>query len=96
MTVLRIEHAITDYDTWKSAFDRDPADRKGSGVRRYRIYRPVDDPRFITLDLEFDGVSDAEAMLGRLHGVWGSSSAAMALAGEPQARILDAAEAQEV
>ena len=46
MTVLRVEHPITDYDTWKSAFDRDPADRKGSGVRRYRIYRPVDDPRY--------------------------------------------------
>ena len=38
-----------------AAFDHDPADRKGSGVRRYRIYRPVDDPHYITLDLEFDG-----------------------------------------
>lgn len=96
MTVLRVEHAITDYDTWKSAFDRDPADRKGSGVRRYRIYRPVDDPHYITLDLEFDNEGDAEAMLAKLHQVWQSSSAAPALAGDPKARILDAAEEQEV
>ena len=96
MTVLRVEHAITDYDTWKASFDRDPADRKGSGVRRYRIYRPVEDPRYITLDLEFDGVSDAEAMLIKLRDVWGSSAAAPALAGTPQARILDAVEATEV
>ena len=96
MTVLRVEHAITDYDTWKSAFDRDPADRKGSGVRRYRIYRPVDDPHYITLDLEFDGASEAKGMLAKLHEVWQSSTAAPALVGDPQARILDSVDAQEV
>jgi len=96
MTVLRVEHAITDYDTWKAAFDHDPADRKGSGVRRYRIYRPVDDPHYITLDLEFDGAPEAEAMLTKLHQVWKSSSAAPALVGDPQARILDTVEATDI
>lgn len=96
MTVLRVEHAISDYDTWKAAFDQDPADRKGSGVLRYRIYRPVDDPHYITLDLEFDGAPHAEAMLTKLHQVWKSSSAAPALVGDPQARILEPAEANEV
>jgi len=96
MTVLRIEHAISDYDTWKAAFDRDPADRKGSGVRRYTIHRPVDDPLYVMIDLDFDGVSDAEAMLAKLHEVWQSAAAAPALGGTPGTRILEQVEATVV
>lgn len=43
---VQLEHAITNFDTWKAAFDRDPLDRKGSGVRRHRVLRPVDDPNY--------------------------------------------------
>lgn len=96
MTVLRIEHAINDFDTWKAAFDRDPADRKGSGVRRYTIHRPVDDPLYVMLDLEFDSVTDAEGLLATLQEVWKSAAAAPALAGSPQSRILDAVETTTV
>ncbi len=32
MPVVRIEHAVPHFEKWKEAFDRDPADRKGSGV----------------------------------------------------------------
>lgn len=96
MTVLRIEHAINDFDTWKAAFDRDPADRKGSGVRRYTIHRPVDDPLYVMLDLEFDSVTDAEGLLAKLQEVWKSAAAAPALAGSPQSRILDAVETTTV
>ena len=55
MTILRIEHAVSDYGTWKAAFDSDPAGRAQSGVRRYRIMRPVDDPHYVMIDLEFEG-----------------------------------------
>ena len=96
MTVLRVEHAITDYDTWKAAFDHDPADRRGSGVRRYRIYRPVDDPHYITLDLEFDGAPEAEAMLAKLQDVWKSAAAAPALGSTPVTRMLEQVEATVV
>ena len=37
MPIVRIEHAVPAFDKWKQTFDRDPADRKGSGVRRYQI-----------------------------------------------------------
>ena len=95
-TTLRIEHAISDYDTWKTAFDRDPANRKQSGVRRYSICRPVDDPEYVMLDLDFDTMSEAEAMLTRLHEIWQSPAAAPALAGTPQTRIIETVETTEV
>ena len=47
MHTLRIEHAIADYDTWKQAFDRDPAGRRRSGARRYRVLRPNGNPRCV-------------------------------------------------
>ncbi|HUP70185.1 MAG TPA: hypothetical protein VM142_10275 [Acidimicrobiales bacterium] len=62
MTALRIEHAITDYDTWKGAFDRAAPFREQSGVRSYRIQRPVDDVNYLMIDLDFDDVAGAEAL----------------------------------
>jgi hypothetical protein len=41
MYILRIEHPVPDYDTWKASFDSDPIGRERSGVRRYRILRPT-------------------------------------------------------
>ena len=54
MFTVQIEHPIHDFDGWRAAFDRDPAGRETSGVRRYRIFRPVDDPKFVIIDLDFD------------------------------------------
>jgi integrase len=36
MHILRIEHPVPDYDSWKAAFDSDPVGRERSAVRRYR------------------------------------------------------------
>lgn len=73
MATLRIEHEVSDYDAWKSMFDADPADRKGSGVRRYRVMRSVDEPRLVHIDLEFDDVETAQAMHAKLKGVWAAA-----------------------
>ena len=53
MHTVQIEHPIRDFDGWKAAFDRDPARREASGVHRYRIFRPVDDPHFVSVDLDY-------------------------------------------
>ena len=37
MATLRIEHAITDYETWRAAFERAAPFREQAGVRSYRI-----------------------------------------------------------
>lgn len=61
MITLRIEHKIANYDGWKKAFDSDPINRKQSGVKRYRVYRPIDDTNFIIIDLDFDNLEKAQA-----------------------------------
>jgi hypothetical protein len=89
---LHIEHAITDFDTWNAAFERFAEFRQQSGVREQRIQRPVDDPRYVVIDLDFDTVSEAEKFLGFLQvNVWSSSGNAPALAGTPQTKILELA-----
>jgi len=54
MTILHIEHPIRDFASWKAAFDSDPIGREQSGVRRYQVFQPVDDPNYIMVDLAFD------------------------------------------
>ena len=70
MYVLRIEHPVPDYDGWKRAFDSDPLDRKGSGVQGFKIYRSVQTPNHVLIDLEFEGLATAEAMLSALRAMW--------------------------
>ena len=89
MPILQIEHAISDFDVWRSAFDADPVGRKEGGVRRHRILRPLDDPHYVKIDLEFDTQVEAEAFRGRLQELWGSGRAAPALAGPPQTSIVE-------
>lgn len=89
MTIVQIEHPVRDYATWKVAFDRDPVGRQASGVRRYRIYRPVDDPNFVAIELEFNDLARAEAFKRSLEALWRSPQAAAALAGAPRARVVE-------
>ena len=96
MHILRIEHQIRDFDTWKGAFDRFSDFRQQSGVRRYRVLRPIDDPNYVMIDLEFDSPSEAEAFLAALwRNVWSSRETAPALIGDPQTRIVEAVEVRE-
>jgi hypothetical protein len=94
MPVLRLEHAIRDFDLWKSAFDRDPIGRERSGVRGHRVFRPIDDPNYIAVDLEFDTVAEAEGFQVSLAELWRSKEAAPALIGTPQVRIVEAVESK--
>lgn len=64
-------------------------------MRRYRILRPIDDPNYIMVDLEFDSSSEAEAFLAAKRDVWRSPQAAPALVGSRQARIVEAVETKE-
>lgn len=77
MPTIHIEQVVNDYDAWKRVFDDDPLDRRGSGVRRYRVARATDEPNRVLIDLEFDDAATANAMLGRLRQLWAGSAAAM-------------------
>jgi hypothetical protein len=94
MPVVRIEHSVADFDEWKKLFDSDPADRKGSGVRRYQILRSSDDPSYVMIDLEFDGMGEAESFLRSVRRIWGG--AGKDVTQNPQARIADRVEAKEL
>jgi len=93
MPILQIEHPVPDYVAWKQAFDSDPIGRKRSGVRRYRIMRPVGDPKYVLVDLEFDSQSEAEACLAALRNLWRRAEGTLIEA--PRARIVEAVESCE-
>jgi len=96
MAIVQLEHPISSFEMWKQAFDRDPVRREESGVRRYRIFRPVDDPNFIAVDLEFDDVPAAEAFRTSLENLWRSPQAAPALGGAtPRVRIVESVESRD-
>jgi hypothetical protein len=94
MPTLRIEHPVPDFDAWKKQFDADPIDRRGSGVRSYRILRAADDPNYVMVDLEFESSKEAEAVLAALRQFWGRVQAE-GLIGGPQGRIADTVETGE-
>ncbi|MET3809782.1 hypothetical protein [Arthrobacter sp. UYEF3] len=91
MYTLQIEHAIKDFGMWKTAFDRDPVNRAAAGVTAHRISRPVDDPHYVVVELDFEQRPEAEALLAHLKAtVWNSAAASPALQGAPKTRILAA------
>ncbi len=97
MTIVQIEHPIVDFEMWKRAFDSDPVHREASGVRRYRILRPVDDPHYIAVDLEFDDAPRAHAFRRALEQMWLTPQAvsAMGQGATPRARVVEMAEVVE-
>lgn len=94
MVVLQIEHAVANFNGWKQAFDADPVGRQRMGVRRYRIMRPVGNPDFAIIELEFDTVAEAEALLTAMREVWGRVQGT--LIQSPQARITEIVESVEL
>lgn len=94
MPILRIEHSVPDFNGWKRAFDSDPVNRKGMGVRRYQVMRSVEDPDYVLIDLEFDSVAEAEGLLSKMRQVW--SGEGQKVMRNPQARIVESVETVEV
>ena len=43
MATLLIEHPVTDFDVWRTAFGRFAERRRSGGVQSERIYQPVGD-----------------------------------------------------
>lgn len=94
MAILQIEHSVRDFDAWKAVFDSDPVGRERGGVRRYRVLRPVDDPGYVAVELEFDTVGEAEAFRAALRDLWRGAEAE-GLLESPQARIVEVVESKE-
>lgn len=90
MFTLSIEHAISDFPTWKQAFDRFAEAREKAGVRGHRIRRPVDDAHYLVIDLDFNARDAADTFRQFLHNViWANPGASPGLVGTPETRILE-------
>jgi hypothetical protein len=88
MTTLFIEHPVTEYESWRAAFDGFADVRRQAGVTNERISRPVDDARYIVLTLDFPSVEQAVAFRQFLETkIWSSPANAPALAGRPRTAI---------
>lgn len=94
MIVLHIEHTVAHFDNWKTSFDGFSELRQKSGVRRYQISRLIDNPNFVMIDLEFDSLSRAEALLAAVQQVWERVSGT--LIHNPQWRFSEVAEIKEL
>ena len=90
MVVLQIEHKVVNFEGWKKAFESDPIDRRKSGVKKYRIYQPVNDPNYVVIELEFNNRKDAESAYAALKVLWGKVEGTVVLS--PQTRILEVVE----
>ena len=94
MIVLQIEHPVPSFEGWKKAFESDPIGRKKAGVRRYRIFRPVDNPNYVIIDLEFDNLQEAQEALVALQKLWQKVEGKVMM--DPKARMLELTEATEL
>jgi hypothetical protein len=61
-------------------------------VRAHRVFRPLDDPNYVAVDLEFDSPAGAERCMAALGELWRSKQAAPALRGAPQVPIVETVE----
>ena len=93
MYKLCIEHPVPSYEKWKQAFDSDPVGREKMRVRRHQILRPVDNPNYVMIQLEFDTASDAEALHNAMRAVW--SRVEGTIMTDPKAQIVEIAETKE-
>jgi hypothetical protein len=88
MFTLSIEHAITDFPTWKTAFDRFSDARAQAGVLAHRIRHPLDDPHYLVIELDFETKGRAEAFRQFLTNVvWSNPDASPALVGASTMRV---------
>jgi hypothetical protein len=91
MASLHISHGVDDFHGWLATFNSFAGFREQGGVTAGTVRHAVDDPNFVTIDLDFASVEQTRAFLGRLESeVWPS---APHLRGRPTTHILEAVDA---
>jgi quinol monooxygenase YgiN len=64
MVHMIIRHKVADYSRWKEAFDAHLNTRKAAGETDYRVLQSVDDPREVTIFLDWDSLEHARRFAG--------------------------------
>jgi hypothetical protein len=70
MFTLQIEHRVCDFDAWKKAFDNYNPFQAEECVRRYRIFRSLDNPNYVMIHLDFERSSEANIFVEAMEQLW--------------------------
>jgi len=63
MVHVLLRHKVSDYSRWKEAFDAHLTTRMRAGELAFRLFQGVDDPREVTLLLDWDSVEHARKFM---------------------------------
>jgi len=63
MVHVLVRHKVGDYMRWKEAFDAHFNNRMSAGETGFRLFQAVDDPREVTLLLDWDTLEHARRFM---------------------------------
>ena len=63
MVHVLVRHKVADFNRWKESFDSHLNARMHAGETGCRLFQSVDDPRDVTLLLDWDSVEHARAFI---------------------------------
>jgi hypothetical protein len=77
-----VRHPVTDFATWKQAYDAFDGERAGMGVTGHAVYQATSDPNDVTVWHDFATLEDAQSFAesDRLREVMADAG----VAGQPQ------------
>jgi quinol monooxygenase YgiN len=61
MTTVIVQHTVSDFDTWKPAFDDHETTRAAHGCTSVDVFRGSEDPNAITVLMAYPDVASAKA-----------------------------------
>jgi hypothetical protein len=64
MIHVLIRHKVADFNRWKESFDSHLNARMHAGELGFRLFQNVDDPRDVTLLLDWDTAQNARKFIG--------------------------------
>lgn len=82
MVRMFVRHPVSDFTTWKAAYDAFDEERRGMGVVGDAVFQAADDPNDVTAWHDFESLEAAQAFAGspRLREVMAGAG----VAGPPQ------------
>ena len=64
MVHVLLHHRVSDFSRWKESFDSHLSTRKQAGEIGFHLFQSVDDPREVTLLLDWDSLEHARKFMG--------------------------------
>ena len=63
MTTMFVRHTVSNYKTWRKAYDDFAAVQKAKGVKAQAVYQATDNPNDITVTHDFATLKAAQAFV---------------------------------